>query len=224
MGRLLTALQERGELERTLVVFTSDHGSMLGSQGRENKHAPWDEATVVPLLVRFGAEMEGRRVGVDDLLVGHVDLAPTVLGLLGHAPDHRMEGLDLSAQVLGKQGGRPTSIFLQALICADQAMKDGLFEWRGIRTSRTTYAVDVRGPWLLYDNVSDPFQQRNLIDGSDEASLALLTDAHHQLEDWMAHTADRLEPKEAILARYGLTKAWEERAAHNRAPRATART
>jgi len=221
VGRLLSALRECGELDRTLVVFTSDHGSMLGSHGRENKHGPWDEATVVPLLMRLGAEVDVSRRGVDDLLIGHVDLAPTLLGLLGLAPDKHMEGLDLSAYVLGARDGRPSSIYLHAVICADQAMKDGLIEWRGVRTSEATYAENLHGPWLLYDNVMDPFQHHNLIPGGTGPDRALRAHLQRELAEWMARTGDRLESKEAVLARYELTKTWEERAAHNRGARGT---
>jgi arylsulfatase A-like enzyme len=212
VGRLLAALETTGDLDRTLIVFTSDHGSMLGSHGRQNKHAPWDEATIVPLLLRFGERLP--RGAVDDLLIGHVDLAPTLLGLLDIPPDARMEGQNLAAQVQGARDGRPASVYLQAIICADQAMKDGYLEWRGVRTLAATYAEDLRGPWLLYDDAADPYQLRNLIE--DPAAAPLRQTMQHELAGWLARTHDTLEPKEAVLARYSKTALWEERDAHNR--------
>lgn len=132
-----------------------------------------------------------------------------------------MEGLNLSAHVLGAQAGRPRSLYLLAVICADQAMKDGLIEWRGVRTSGSTYAENLHGPWLLYDNVSDPFQQHNLLSSKTEPEGALRAHLQRKLAEWMAQTGDRLEPKDAVLARYGRTETWEERAAHNRVVRGT---
>jgi hypothetical protein len=104
------------------------------------------------------------------------------------------------------------------VVCADQAAKDGLREWRGVRTPDATYAVDLRGPWLLYDNASDPYQQMNLVDERGAAPLRERMAA--LLERWMTDTNDVLEPKDAVLARYGLTEVWEERAALNRRLRA----
>ena len=214
IGRLLAFLDESGQTEDTLVVFTSDHGSMLGSHGRQNKHSPWDEATVVPLIMRQPRALKAGRV--EDLLIGHTDLAPTLLSLLGAPSETRMEGIDLSTQLRRAGGPRPISVYLQAMICADQAAKDGLIEWRAVRTDDATYAADLNGPWLLYDNRSDPYQQRNLVG----KSPALQQRMERALSRWMERTHDVLEPKEAVLARYGLTERWEERAAMNRVTRA----
>lgn len=215
LGRLLSFLDARGELDETLIVWTSDHGSMLGSHGRQNKHSPWEEATVVPFLLRYGPHLPAGRV--DDLMVSQVDVAPTLLGLLGLTPDSRMAGLDLSRQVRGRGGERPRSALLQAVVCADQAAKDGLLEWRGVRTHTATYAMDLNGPWLLFDNAGDPSQQRNLVD--QPASEALRTDLQAELRRWLARIGDTLLPRDAYLASQGLTRLWEARLAHNRALR-----
>ena len=71
---------------------------------------------------------------MDDLHIGHVDLAPTHLALLGLDPDGRMDGRDFSREIRNGGGERPASSYLQAMICADQAAKDGLIEWRAVRT------------------------------------------------------------------------------------------
>ena len=210
VGRLLGFLEQTGQAQHTLVVFTSDHGSMLGAHGRQNKHSPWDEATVVPLLLRLPGTLPVGRV--DDMLIGHVDLAPTVLSLLGGVPDARREGITLSTQLRRTGGPRPISVYLQAVICADQAAKDGLIEWRGVRTDEATYAANLDGPWLLYDNRRDPFQQRNLVGERPDLQRQM----ERALARWMTRTSDVLEPKEEVLARHGLTDLWEERAATNR--------
>ncbi|HEU5317353.1 MAG TPA: sulfatase-like hydrolase/transferase [Chloroflexota bacterium] len=216
VARLLASLEGRGQLDSTLVVFTSDHGSMIGSHGRENKHSPWEEATVIPLLMRLpGTVPQGRE---DDALIGHPDLAPTLLSLMGVAPDRRMEGRDVSRRIRSAEGEGPDSVYLQAVICADQAAKDGLIEWRGVRTRGATYAANLRGPWLLYDNEADPYQLRNLVD--EPSAAALRERMAGELKRWMAETNDRLEAKEVVLERYGLKRVWDERAATNRRLRA----
>jgi arylsulfatase A-like enzyme len=212
LGRLVAYLAETGELDRTLLVFTSDHGSMLGSQGHHYKQQPWEESIAVPLIVRGGP---GLPRGVElDLLIGLVDLTPTLLGLLGVPVPAAMQGRDLSAFIRepGVTDGRPTSIYLQEMICCDQAIREGIILWRGVRTARYTYARNLAGPWVLYDNWEDPYQLHNLVDAP--GARELLEELEREMEAWMARLDDRLEPAEAVLHRYGLTEAWAERNAH----------
>lgn len=211
LGRLINYLREAGELERTLVVFTSDHGSMLGSQGHHYKQQPWEESIAVPLIMR-GPTLP-RRVALD-LLIGLVDLAPTLLGLLGLPVPAAMQGRDLSAFIRepGKAAGRPASLYLQEMVCCDQAVREGITPWRGVRTPRYTYARTLDGPWVLYDNWEDPYQLRNLIAAPEARSL--LDELERELATWMACLDDRLEPAEAVLQRHGLAEAWAVRNAH----------
>lgn len=79
--RLLDALDATGQADRTIVVFTSDHGEMLGVHGIRGKGVlPYREATQVPLLVRHPARPGGISTPT---LASHVDMAPTLLGLAG---------------------------------------------------------------------------------------------------------------------------------------------
>ncbi|MGD2175396.1 MAG: sulfatase, partial [Candidatus Brocadiaceae bacterium] len=99
VGRMLDALEELGLDGRTLVVFTSDHGDMLGSQGRRKKEQPWEEAIVVPLLMRFpGLLAAGRRTPA---VAGLTDLTPTVLDLMGVPVPEAMEGRSLAPLLKG---------------------------------------------------------------------------------------------------------------------------
>ena len=54
VGKIVRALADSGLAESTRVVYSSDHGTMLGSQGHHNKQQPWDESINVPLVMRFG--------------------------------------------------------------------------------------------------------------------------------------------------------------------------
>ncbi|WP_293920281.1 sulfatase-like hydrolase/transferase [Sphingobium sp. UBA5915] len=79
--RLLDALDASGQADRTIVVFTADHGEMLGVHGIRGKGVlPYREATQVPLLVRHPARPGGQSTAT---LASHVDMAPTLLGLAG---------------------------------------------------------------------------------------------------------------------------------------------
>ena len=97
IGKLLTALEEAGLADSTVVVITSDHGFSDGHHGYWGKHNLWDESFKVPLLVR----VPGRPGGVVAGLTEHVDLFPSLCQFGGlPVPDH-LEGESFSAALAG---------------------------------------------------------------------------------------------------------------------------
>ena len=108
VGRLLDALREAGRMEDTVVVFTSDHGCMLGEQGEIHKGMDRlrNQCTRLPLLIRHpNGEGAGERVRG---FCQHQDIMPTVLGLLGEGVPERVTGRDIWGQV-GGGGTRPST-------------------------------------------------------------------------------------------------------------------
>ncbi len=96
VGRLLTALEETGQLENTIILFNADHGEFLGRHGLIRKPSlHYDEVLRVPCLLRLpGNEQAGRRVKG---LVELVDLHPTLLSLAGLPVNAGVQGRDWSA-------------------------------------------------------------------------------------------------------------------------------
>lgn len=169
VGRLMKALDRLGLADDTIVVFTSDHGEMFGAHGRMKKNIFYDEAARVPLLLRWP-----RRTGAgveNDVCISSVDLMPTLLGLLGCDIPGSVQGVDLSDCLLGRQGAaEPEFAFLQNTGAV--AMWHDGHEWRAIRDKRYTYATfrSDRSEYL-FDNRTDPFQQRNLVGEARSAAL-----------------------------------------------------
>lgn len=159
LGRLMNAIRDAGVEENTILVYSSDHGEMLGSQGRIQKLTFYEEAARIPFLVRWpGHTVEGQEC---DVCLNTPDVAPTLLGLLGLTAPEEMEGMDVSARVLGKPGQEPEFAFMQGM-GHTWAWTDGA-EWRAVRTKRYTYARYLKdGSEHLYDNISDPNQLQNL--------------------------------------------------------------
>ncbi len=93
LGRILERLARRGDLERTLVVVTSDHGEMLGDHWMLGKAGFFPQAFHVPLLIRQPGGARGRRVTA---LTEHVDLMPTVLQALDLSVPRQCDGRSLS--------------------------------------------------------------------------------------------------------------------------------
>jgi len=101
-GRLLQQLREEGVLDDTLVIFTSDHGELLGDYGSWGKRSMLDAAARVPLIVRYPERFEaGARC---DEIASHVDVLPTCLAAAGlRTPEDRV-GFDLARLARGEAG------------------------------------------------------------------------------------------------------------------------
>jgi arylsulfatase A-like enzyme len=112
--RLLEMLDASGQAENTIVLFTSDHGDMLGAHGgmQQKWHTAYDEAIRVPMAIR-GSGITAGAEGLS-LPTSHVDIVPTLLGLIGAEPEalqkkvsqHHIEaqplvGRDLSGMLTG---------------------------------------------------------------------------------------------------------------------------
>ena len=158
-GRIIKALDKAGIADNTIVVFTSDHGEMMGAQGRRAKNIFYEEAIRVPFLVRWpGRIPEGL---VSDACLNTPDIMPTLLSMMGLPIPKKVEGMDLSHCACGKPGPEPEAAFMQNTgACA--IWEDG-YEWRGLRGKRYTYAIyRVDRRELLFDNEADPCQLHNL--------------------------------------------------------------
>ena len=173
VGRLLDVLRETQLDENTIILFTSDHGDMLGSHGLRRKRKPYEESAGVPGILRWPVRIP-KGLAVDTLL-SHVDMAPTLLGLCGIPIPPHMQGADLTQVALGKSTAGPEAVLLQIFVPfnPDQVARP----WRGLRTARYTYARFADEPWVLFDNETDPWQQRNLAADEGRAELRRKLDA-----------------------------------------------
>ena len=185
IGRLLEALRTRGELDDTILVFTSDHGESLGEHG-ESTHAIFIyQSTVhIPWIVRFPAKLPVGRVYEGP--VRTVDLMPTVLGLAGLAPGES-QGTDLSRAFAGEA---PSSFPLQYSESLYPELEYGMAPLYGLRSERWTY---IRAPRPeLYDRVEDPGETRNLLDASHaaapEESQARAAEFDQKLSEMLANS------------------------------------
>jgi arylsulfatase A-like enzyme len=183
-GRLLRVLRELDLEQNTIVFFSSDHGNMLGSQGKILKRKPWEESIRVPGILRYpGTVPQGRTT---DALFTHVDFAPTLLSLCGLPVPGEMQGTDLSAVAKGESAAAPGSAFFQ--IFGPYHAGGVERAWRGVRTERYMYARWESGPWLLYDLKNDPYEKTNLV--QDPASRGVLEDMDSRLSAWMKRLGD----------------------------------
>jgi arylsulfatase A-like enzyme len=201
VGQIVATLHETGLADNTILVFNSDHGDMLDSHAEIRKQRPWDESILVPFLVRWprGSIQGGKRLSAP---FGTPDIMPTLLGLCGIPIPATVEGEDRSGWLRGEQ----PDVHAGALICCvtpfgEWTRKQGGREFRGLRTAGQTYVRSLDGPWLLYDNQQDPYQQRNLIGESKYAALATGLDA--QLDETLKRHKDEFRPGREYLRQWG---------------------
>ena len=167
LGRLLATLDRTGAADNTVVVFASDHGDMMRSQGLTTKLYPWDESIRVPFLLRYPAKYgkKGRRLNTP---LNTPDIMPSLLSVCGLPVPESVDGADLSKLAAGAPERPEASALLSVPVPTTELRKHGFAEYRGLRTARYTYARSIHGPWLLYDNERDPYQKQNLC-GKNEA-------------------------------------------------------
>lgn len=184
VGRLLKALKESGQEDNTIVLFTSDHGDMLGSHGMRRKRKPHDESARVPGIVRWPGKVPAGKVV--DTLFSHVDMAPTLLALAGQPVPKAMQGSDLSKVARGLTTQGPDAVLLQIFVpFQGDAIPEG---WRGIITANHTYARYETKPWVLFDHINDPPEMNNLVGLKEHESIEKNLDA--QLTKLMAAHGD----------------------------------
>ncbi len=204
-GRLMEKLEQTGLAGNTIVVYTSDHGDMMGSHGYGGKRLPWEESCRVPFLVRYPGVIKPASSAAG--LFSAIDIYPSMCGIAGlQVPSHCV-GHDLSAAMRGQAVKFPESSFLMHI--AKEHASGGLNNpaplFRGVRTDRHTYAVATDGRWLLYDNREDPFQMHNLID--DPHSAKISDDMHGLLLDWLKTAHDPFPAEDLKKKRSAMNRA-----------------
>ena len=184
VGRILKTVDDLGLRENTIILYASDHGDMLGSQGERLKRKPWEESIKVPGIFRWPGKIKpGTR---SNQFFTHVDFAPTLLGMAGLTPPKEMQGANLAAPVLSGKRSGPDSAFFQIFgPFSGDGTTDG---WRGVRTDRYMYARYKDKPWVLYDVEKDPFQLKNL--AGEASARSLQTEMDRKLAQWMERTGD----------------------------------
>lgn len=208
--RLLDTINDIGIEDETIIVFTSDHGDMHGSHGVYKKQWPWSEALKVPFVVRYpNVVTQG---AILDVPLSVIDIMPTLLGLAGVPIPDTVEGVDLSAVIQGGAAETPESVLIMNPCPFSIGDKRGYdqypdykgmrLEYRGIITARYTYVHTIDRPWLLFDNINDPYQMNNLIDDPAQAEICARLDG--LMREHMAAINDEMLPRHHYYEHLGI--------------------
>ncbi len=197
-GHLLDQLEAAGELDRTIVIMTSDHGEFLGAHGLYQKNvSAFEEAYQIPLIVAGPGLAAG---AVSEARVGSLDIGPTLLDLLG----------------LETIGEGQSKSFASVLAAPDETAdyQVGYAEYYGVRywfTQRIIWDGDWKLVWNgfdvdeLYDLRHDPQELVNRIDdpACDEHVRRLMRIAWRKIREFDDHPLGRANYGSLRLAPYG---------------------
>lgn len=177
VGEIVEQLKKDGIFDNTIILFTSDHGDLMGSHGHYRKQRPYDESIRVPLLVHYSGK-NSIQPGDYKAMISSEDLMPTLLGLSGVKIPNTVEGINFSKYLQGKEKDPKDTVSIITCVqpFGEWTRKNGGREYRGVRTPRYTYVRDLSGSWLLFDNVNDPYQMNNLVDKPEYAELQIRLD------------------------------------------------
>jgi len=162
VGTLLAVLEDTGLIEDTVIVFSGDHGDMLGERGLWYKMHWFEMAARVPLLVWAPGTFEPSRVSAS---VSTADLLPTLVELAGGqtVPDLPLDGRSLLPHLQGQAGH--DEVF-------GEYMAEGTVSpLMMIRRGAYKFIYSETDPCLLYDLSNDPAERENLADSADHAEV-----------------------------------------------------
>jgi len=183
VGRLLEEMKNLGIYDRTLIVFTSDHGEVLFEHHRYFGHdiMLYEPSMHIPLIIR---PPEGQPAVIPDL-VQSIDIGPTVLGMLGIPTDVPLEGKDLGPWMRGEE---PADTKIAICLSYPPAKKSPpIF---GLRTERWKLILNETDDGFrreLYDLEKDPGENENLAD--------IHADRAESLETYYLRWAEAIETK-----------------------------
>jgi len=183
VGQILKTLDDLGLGQKTIVIYTSDHGDMAGEKGMWFKMVMYEQSVRVPLIIRMpGVITPGT---VNDTLINHVDYFPTLAGLSGNAeyiPD-TLTGHDLTGAVLGLSPGPEYTISVRST--------NGLAVLPSVHMVRSKQYKLVRynaNNFVMYDIDHDRYETTNIINTAPADVVA----AHKKaLNDYITYITPR---------------------------------
>ena len=167
VGRILDALEETGQLDNTIIAFTTDHGEMAGDHSMLEKRAFYEESARIPMLLRV-PWMNKSQTKIDGVF-GHVDLVPTLLELAGQEAPDELQGESRVGVLKGEDDLLENAVFMEWNGIGDRGLGNPLINlmatlpWRCVVTGdRWKLNLCAGDQSELFDLNSDPYEMVNL--------------------------------------------------------------
>jgi arylsulfatase A-like enzyme len=189
IGRLLKKLNELGLTDKTVVIFTSDHGDMQGSHGLNRINIFYEEATRVPLIVKVPG---GPKDIVSDELVSSVNLFPSILDYAGLPKEKSAEGTSFAPLTMGKNRKLAEAVFSEGGDVPKSEGGPSKEKWFMVRQGKYKLAVmqDNFQPTHLFDLENDPYEMKNLLKEKENCSKTT-ENLQNKIKYWYKDTKRR---------------------------------
>ncbi|WP_242204117.1 sulfatase family protein [Aestuariivivens insulae] len=199
IGLVINKLKELNLMENTIIVFSADHGEMMGAHGVKPfvKQLAWDESIRVPFLISYPSIGKNKGTVVNAPLTTP-DILPSLLGLTNIEIPKGIEGENLAELIKNPD----PNVDRVALVMNPSPFGANFNDqpYRAIKTKQYTYARTPSGPSMFYDNITDPFQQNNLL-GKPELSV-IQKDLDSKLNSALAQINDEFGTSDFYLKKY----------------------
>ena len=165
LGRMITALEANGDLDNTMILFTSDNGFFFGEHWlSQERRLPYEESVRLPLLVRYpplaqaGSKVQGLSLSVD--------IAPTVLEVGQAEIGEHIQGRSLLPLLQGNNSEWRETVLIEFYTYENPRPWLMDMDYKAIRTDRYKLIHWIQHPneRELYDLETDPYEMRNLVD------------------------------------------------------------
>ena len=182
LGRVIAALKERGELENTLILYTSDHGDMLGDHHLWRKCRPYEGSARIPMIIRWpeNLNLEAERGQIRNELVELRDIFPTFLDAAGIPKHPLMDGMSMLHILKGEKWRETLDLEHARIYEPDNA-------WVALTDATYKYIYfTLTGQEQLFNLDKDPMELVNLADKNEYAE---------NLKLWRKKMAEHLEER-----------------------------
>lgn len=186
VGRLLEVLEECGMADDTIVIFSADHGDMLGERGMWYKMSFFEGSARVPLLVSYPKRFEPKTIPYN---VSAMDILPTLVDLVGGSLDHRLpvDGVSLLPYLEPQETIGP----YHDTVYGEYAGEGTIAPLMMIRRGPWKFVTCPVDPHQLYNLDADPKEERNLAQSADPATQrvleAFIEEAHDRWDFTAVH-------------------------------------
>ncbi len=167
VGKIINYLRQNDLLERTIIIFTSDHGDLRGEHHKDNKGNPLEASAKVPFIVYYPLKIPSGAVVKN--AVNTADFSPTILSFIGLRVPSSMRGRDFSEFLQKPDKGWEDITFMR------NAGAAGNGQWMAAVTSQYKLIIsNTDKPWLI-DMESDPDELINFINetGNEQVTVSL---------------------------------------------------
>lgn len=198
LGRVIQALSERGELENTLILYTSDHGDLMGDHHLWRKCRPYEGSTRIPMIVRWPASLliNAKRGQISTELVELRDVFPTFLDAAGMKIPEVMDGRSMLDVLKGKKWRTQMELEHAQIYEPENA-------WVALTDKRYKYIYfTLTGAEQLFDLNTDPNELNELVSSANPPKkllagyrIKMVKYLKERGEDWVKNNQLVIQPK-----------------------------